>query len=159
MYHLYHIPDRKEWGCTKYLENRVKKLGYKMSNVDRIITVGNIDKAADMEKQLNLEYLYGWNESQDYRRVKKMATLGGFKTGKQNGLKNKQSGHMAKIAIMGGNVMGKIQGKINAESGHMSLLGKLNCSKIHTCPYCGKVGKSSSMFQWHFDKCKYKIVK
>jgi hypothetical protein len=26
----------------------------------------------------------------------------------------------------------------------------------HTCPHCGKVGKSASMFYWHFDKCKHK---
>ena len=159
MYHLYHIPDRKEWGCTKYLENRIKKLGYQMSNVDRIITVSNIDKAADMEKELNLEYGYGWNKSQDYRRIKKMATLGGFKTGKQNGLNLKKSGKLQKFAILGGLKQGPIQGKKNAESGHMSALGKLNCSKIHTCPHCGKIGKSSSMFPLHFDKCKHKVVK
>jgi len=25
---------------------------------------------------------------------------------------------------------------------------------IHTCPKCGKVGKGSPMFRWHFDKCR-----
>lgn len=58
--------------------------------------------------------------------------------------------------ILGGKVMGTIQGKKNVESGLISNLGKINASKIHECPYCGKVGKSSSMFQWHFDKCKWK---
>lgn len=28
--------------------------------------------------------------------------------------------------------------------------------KSHTCPHCGKVGNSPSMFRWHFDNCKLK---
>lgn len=28
--------------------------------------------------------------------------------------------------------------------------------KEHTCPYCGKTGKSGAMYRWHFDKCKMK---
>jgi hypothetical protein len=59
-------------------------------------------------------------------------------------------------AKMGGKAMGTIQGKKNIESGLISNLGKINASKIHECPHCGKVGKSSSMFQWHFEKCKWK---
>jgi hypothetical protein len=77
MYTLYHIPKRKEWGCTTNLEYRLKKLDYQMLDVDRIITVGNINKAADMEAQLNIEYGYGWNTSQDYRRVTRMGLIGG----------------------------------------------------------------------------------
>jgi len=59
-------------------------------------------------------------------------------------------------AKMGGKAVGYIQGKKNAESGLISNLGKINASKTHECPYCKKIGKSSSMFQWHFDKCKWK---
>ena len=76
MYTLYHIPNRKEWGCTTNLEKRLKRLNYTSNDLDRVITVSNIDKAASMEKQLNLEYGYGWNESQDYRRVTKMGLVG-----------------------------------------------------------------------------------
>ncbi len=72
MYYLYHIPKRKEWGCTKYLDKWIKTLGYTISGVDRIITAGNINKAANMEKQLNIEYGYGWSERHDYRVVCKM---------------------------------------------------------------------------------------
>jgi hypothetical protein len=76
MYTLYHIPNRKEWGCTNNLNGRLQKLGYSILDVDKIIEVNDIDGAAEMEKQLNLEYGYGWNESQDYRRVTKMGLKG-----------------------------------------------------------------------------------
>lgn len=72
MYYLYHIPKRKEWGCTKHLKKRIRNLGYEFSDIDRIITCGNIDMAADMERDLNIEYNYGWNERHDYRVVSKM---------------------------------------------------------------------------------------
>jgi hypothetical protein len=76
MYSLYHIKGVK-WGCTKNLEKRLKNQGYSISNLDRLITVGNIDKAAEMERELNLEYEYGWNTGQDYRHTQKMGTVGG----------------------------------------------------------------------------------
>ena len=72
MYYLYHIPKRKEWGCTKHLNKRIRNLGYEFSDIDRIITCGNIDMAADMERDLNIEYNYGWSERHDYRVVTKM---------------------------------------------------------------------------------------
>ena len=72
MYYLYHIPKRKEWGCTKHLKKRIRNLGYQFSDIDRIITCGNEDMAADMERDLNIEYNYGWNERHDYRVVSKM---------------------------------------------------------------------------------------
>lgn len=28
-------------------------------------------------------------------------------------------------------------------------------TKIHICPHCGKEGKGTSMFRWHFDNCKH----
>lgn len=34
--------------------------------------------------------------------------------------------------------------------------GTHNFLQIHICPYCNKIGKSSSMFYWHFDNCKSK---
>ena len=88
MYTLYHIPKRKEWGCTTNLEKRLERLNYTHNDLDRVITVADIDKAAAMEKQLNLEYGYGWNKSQDYRRVIKVGLSGA----KKGGDKNKESG-------------------------------------------------------------------
>lgn len=36
-------------------------------------------------------------------------------------------------------------------------IGKIEANKLHTCPHCGKIGKSSSMFRWHFSNCKNKL--
>lgn len=93
MFTLYHIPKRKEWGCTKNISRRLEKLGYTILDVDKIIEIDNIDKASEMERELNLEYGYGWNESQDYRRVTKMGLIGA----KIGGNKNVESGHIHKI--------------------------------------------------------------
>ena len=82
MFTLYHIAQRKEWGCTNDLDRRLDELNYSYEDLDRIITCGNIDIAADMERDLNIEYGYGWNTSQDYRRVLCMAINGGKKQGK-----------------------------------------------------------------------------
>ena len=87
MYYIYHIPKRKEWGCTTNLEKRLERLNYSYSDLDRVITVGNIDKAAEMEAQLNIQYGYGWNASQDYRRVTKMG-LSGAKIGGDRNVEN-----------------------------------------------------------------------
>lgn len=32
--------------------------------------------------------------------------------------------------------------------------GTHHMTKIHTCPHCGKDGKTAVMFRYHFDKCK-----
>lgn len=34
--------------------------------------------------------------------------------------------------------------------------GEHNFIQEHICPHCGKLGKSASMFRWHFDNCKSK---
>lgn len=103
MYSLYHIKGVK-WGCTKNLEKRLKNQGYSISDLDRLITVGNIDKAAEMEKELNLEYGYKWDNSLEYKRVCSMASKGGINVhkkhpdmayklgstnGKENGIKSR----------------------------------------------------------------------
>jgi hypothetical protein len=36
--------------------------------------------------------------------------------------------------------------------------GTHNFLTIHTCPHCGKVGKSAVMYRHHFDKCKSKVI-
>jgi len=44
--------------------------------------------------------------------------------------------------------------KSKASSIGAKKVGKVQANKIHTCPHCGKIGKSPSMFRWHFDNCK-----
>jgi hypothetical protein len=72
-YYIYHIPKRKEWGCTKNLNNRLRQLGYNENDLDRVIICGNVDMASELEKQMNIEYGYGWNETRDYRRIIQVA--------------------------------------------------------------------------------------
>jgi hypothetical protein len=82
MYYLYHIKEIK-WGCTNNLERRLKEQSYTIENLDRLILVGNINKANKMEKELNLEYGYKWNNSLEYKRVCSMASKGGYVTSKK----------------------------------------------------------------------------
>jgi hypothetical protein len=72
MYTLYHIPKRKEWGCTKNLKRRVKSIGYELSDVVETIEILDKNIAADTEKELNIRDGYGWSERHDYRVVTKM---------------------------------------------------------------------------------------
>lgn len=39
---------------------------------------------------------------------------------------------------------------------HAKLLaeGRHHSQITHTCPHCGKIGRSSAMRRWHFDNCK-----
>lgn len=51
-----------------------------------------------------------------------------------------------------------IGGKVQRETAKKLLeKGEHHSQKTHTCPYCGKIGKSSSMFRYHFNKCKKKV--
>ena len=81
MYYLYHIPKRRQWGCTENLEKRIKRLrqrkGYTLNDVTQVITFTDIDEAADTERELNLKYGYGWNPSRDYRVAISKASKGG----------------------------------------------------------------------------------
>ena len=97
MYSIYHIKGVK-WGMTKNLNQRLKQQGYALSDVAAVIKEEDLDKAADLERELNLRDGYGWNSSQDYRKVldfmnhnnrhkhnftKEESTLGGYITGKK----------------------------------------------------------------------------
>ena len=94
MYYLYHIKGVK-WGCTKDLEIRLKKQRYSISDLDRLITVGNINLASKMEKELNLEYGYKWQDSQDYRFITtKFCSKGCSEKGAKN------SGEVTRIPIL-----------------------------------------------------------
>ena len=81
MFYLYHIPKRQQWGCTQNLQKRLKALhkrkGYTINDVTQIITYTDIDQAADMERELNLKYGYGWNKSRDYRVAISKSSNGG----------------------------------------------------------------------------------
>lgn len=68
MYYLYHI-EHVKWGCSKELPNRLKAQGYTLDDVCEIVKEKDLDKAADMERDFNIRDGYGWNESQDYRKI------------------------------------------------------------------------------------------
>lgn len=165
MYYIYHIPKRKEWGCTNNVERRVNQLGYQFSDLDRVITCGNIDMAAELEKQMNLEYGYGWNSSRDYRLQVERA----YKSNKTQ----------SKLKLKKAKIQGSILGNNNIKNGHMAIIqslgGKVVASsdwwketsaiggytqsqKIHICPHCGKEGKSNGMYKHHFNNCKSKNI-
>ena len=161
MYTIYHIPKRQEWGCTDNLNRRLRQLGYTINDLDRVITCGNIDMAADMEKELNLEYGYGWNSSRDYRMAKKNAILSNktqsiLKLSKSKlqgsilGNNNLINGHMTKIQSLGGSavVTSDWWKETSAVGGHTQS------QLLHTCPNCGKEGKSNAMYRHHFNNCK-----
>jgi hypothetical protein len=152
MYYIYHIPGVKI-GCTGNLKRRLRQQGYKLSQVEVIAIIEDINQAADLEKELNLKYGYSWNNAQDYRNMIKVANLAlqtDYKRYNHNFTKDER--------VLGG----KISGRKNVENGHLAKVrdvkkaGLASCLKEYTCPHCGKVGKSNSMFGHHFDKCKYK---
>lgn len=39
---------------------------------------------------------------------------------------------------------------------HKGTSGELTCNITNECPHCGKIGRSITMFRWHFEKCKFK---
>jgi hypothetical protein len=171
MYIVYHIPQRKEWGCTKDLKDRLKNSIYDIKDVDKVILVDDMDEAAELEKSLNLEYGYGWNSSRDYRLMVKRAKLSNKiqsdkkleackARGTVQGNINVQNGQLAKYCAIGG-LNSKLNRQNNAElmEKHIadSALGGYTQSKLeHTCPHCNKTGKSNAMFRHHFTNCKYK---
>ena len=141
MFYLYHIKGIK-WGCTKRLEQRLKAQGYTTSDCQNIIEVNDINEASDMERELNLQYGYGWNKNQDYRKITKFS----------ENIRN--SNHPS--------ILGKTFGKYNLKSTKEScakggkIVGNDVGNRIHTCQYCGKVGKGRTMYRWHMDNCKLK---
>lgn len=68
MFYLYHIKGLK-WGCSKELPTRLRNQKYTLNDVCEVIKVDDIDEASDMERDLNIRDGYGWNESQDYRKI------------------------------------------------------------------------------------------
>lgn len=142
MFYLYHIKGIK-WGCTKRLEQRLKVQGYSISDLDRLITVGNIDKAAELELQLNKEFGY-LKHLADYRQTLQCSekirnSIHPSKLGKKYGYKNLLNGVTEKSRKKGGEIAGNIVS-----------------NRILTCPHCKKEGKWMVMHRWHMDNCKLK---
>ena len=130
---------------TNDLQRRLEQQNY--TSADEVIEEVDLDKAADLEKELNLKYGYPWNDSQDYRIVSKLRVGMGcnipikdrIKGAKKVGRQNVSSGHLAKIRKIGGRA------------------SRLKANNIeHKCPHCSKIGKGPAMFRYHFDKCKEK---
>ena len=149
MFYLYHIKGIK-WGCTKNLEQRLQRQGYTKSDCQNIIEIDDIDKASETEKELNLQYGYKWNSSQDYRVIKRLSKIGGIKSSqapdfiercKKGGRANKQ----ATSTLL----------KYRHEGIKASTKSpKHNSKQIYECPHCNKIGKGATMFRWHYDNCK-----
>jgi hypothetical protein len=161
MYYIYHIKGVK-WGMTNNLQRRLEQQNY--TSADEVIEEADLDKAADLEKELNLRDGYPWNDTQDYRVISKLAKEGAkaqplsakIKGGKTTGEKNKNSGYMSEL----GKKWGSIQGKKRKEDGTLSKIGKKTCVKNFQtkvkCEHCGFVTNKGNYKQHHGDNCKYK---
>jgi len=144
MYTLYHIKGQK-WGMTaQKLERRLWQQGLKLSDISNVITCGNVDKAADMEKELNIRDGYGWNDSRDYRNIIKNRICswtnadrlrGAIKGGKSAVL----SGQLQSICSMGGKVGGSKGGRISSQIERI-------------CPTCNRKGRGNR-FLSHIKNC------
>lgn len=82
-YYIYHIKDKK-WGCTKHLEQRLAKQKYTLNDVCEIIEIYDLDKAAKLEKELNLKHGYFWSDTQEYKKALRNSKHGGIKAKEKN---------------------------------------------------------------------------
>jgi hypothetical protein len=74
MFYVYHIKGKK-WGCcNNRLENRLRDQGYSIKDVDRVIIVGNLQKASQMERDLQVEYGYPLDTNTYEQLFKKVLT-------------------------------------------------------------------------------------
>lgn len=144
MYTIYHIPGKK-WGMTaQKLERRLWQQNVKLSELANVITCGNLDMAADMERELNIEWGYGWNESRDYRNIVKNRKcswtyeqrLEGAKKGGRTAV---ISGQLQSITSSGGKIGGKIAGKLQSQIERI-------------CDKCGRKG-IGNRFLNHIKNC------
>jgi hypothetical protein len=145
MYHLYHIKGIK-WGCTKRLHQRLKNQGYSISDACEIIEVDDIDKASDMERELNIRDGYPWRDDQDYRVI--------LNAGK-HAYKHKKRMWLGTCTIKDKQLGGYMAGKYPSEkaiAARKSNMGKLN--EYKTCPHCGMYSRGLGYNRYHGDKCK-----
>ena len=141
MYYLYHISKRKEWGCTNNLDRRLKTLKYSYEDLDRVITCGNVDMAADMEKSLNIEYDYGWNTSQDYRIITKAGKIAHKKS-----YKRYQHKFTKEETSLGGYITGKFPSE-KCIIARKNNVNKLNEYKV--CPHCRIYSRGIGYNRYH----------
>jgi len=145
MFTLYHIPGKK-WGMTaQKLQRRLWQQNIKLSEVSNIITCGNLDMAADMERDFNIRDGYGWNESRDYRNITKnrkcsWSAEDRLKGALKGGKSAVESGQLKSICSMGGKIGGKIAGKISSQIERV-------------CPNCNRSGRGNR-FVSHIKNCK-----
>ena len=134
---------------TKNLTQRLKRQGYSISDCSDFEYYDDEDIAADREKQLNLRDGYGWNDSQDYRVIKK-AGNNAYKNTKRvwNGRR-----FTKEEAQLGGYITGKYPTE-KAREARRNNTNKLN--QQQTCPHCGKIGSGLGYNRWHGNNCRSK---
>jgi hypothetical protein len=144
MYKIYHIKGVK-WGCTKQkLERRLGQQKSKLSDVSEVIEEKDFEKAAELEKFLNIRDGYGWNDSRDYRNIIKRRKCSWtaedrLKGALKGGKSAVESGQLKSICSMGGKIGGKIAGKISSQIERI-------------CPNCNRIGKGNR-FVSHIKNC------
>jgi hypothetical protein len=147
MYYIYHIKGVK-WGCTINLKRRLKAQNYTINDVCEIIEETDLNKASDLEKELNIKNGYNWRDDQDYRVI--------TKAGKSALLVNYQR-HNHSFTKEERALGGYITGKYPTEKSIIAR--KKNVSKLNvyqTCPYCNIHTRGAAYFRYHGDKCKLK---
>ena len=99
-YYIYHIPGVK-YGATKDMSSRAKKGNYVNlygPNSWLIVSTCNTVEEADvLERQLNLEAGYEWNESRSYLNMLAFAAKGGRKKGSTFSKEHKEALQAAKL--------------------------------------------------------------
>ena len=114
-------------------------------------------------EQMRGSYVTGWKHSEETKQ----------KISEQNkngicGMKGKNHSEETKIK-MSKSAMGIIPDESTREKMRYAKLnnptkywlgksrkGMKQNHPTYECPYCGKVGKGTAMFKWHFDNCKKK---
>jgi hypothetical protein len=97
MYYIYHIEGVKI-GCTNNLKRRIKQQGY--INYEVLESYDDIEIASERERVLSIQYGYGWNSSQHYKKITNAATK---EQKRQGGVVNVLSGHIHKLGKELGN--------------------------------------------------------
>ena len=119
---------------------------------------GDFASAAFIKQKMGRP-LSGWKHSEETKR--KISSMGGGMKGKKHSEETKQKMSEARMGIVFSDEHktklseAKLKNPTNYWLGK-SRKGMKQSHPIHTCPHCGKIGKGTAMFKWHFDKCKQK---
>ena len=122
---------------------------------------GDYASAAFLKQKLGTP-LNGWNHSEETK--KKISLLCRGMRGKSHSEETQKKMTEARMGIVFSNEhKDKLsKAKINNPTKYWegkSRKGMKQTHPIHTCPHCGKIGKGTAMFKWHFDNCKLKNIK